>query len=882
MNYMNYVINDLELLREFDLSNYVFNARYMIEGKHDIIKNDINLSSYKRTLSELVNSVETLVTVNPDVLAFFGSCNKNLFNLNDKISSIVPPDVMDIKPQYIAGYVNTIGSLINDTIKGVDTKDRVDELSDISSLFKLKKQMVKTSLSYDTNHLTNSEFSIATAPKVTLNSDYVQKAIIPFLKTVETMSEPLIKNIADTNSVISECEKNIGAYNATIVNITKREGLESDVIRRINYVTYNCYRTLIELVSFLTAMVSRKVSYYIQYGNMCLGIRKRIESVMSNNPVIEGASETVLPEDNHNLAEDLQQGRADAYESIANNIYEYNTGILMNSPESPMRILGNSVGQSIDTSVDATDYDREDYNETNKMFGIISRGLDIISQYSDDYLMVFDDLIEKAGFQLNLEDRFRGLLAGLDDIEEYTSAANIPTVSTNIYFKMLSEVKDYGNNMTDIAKNIYDCHMKIEALTDRFNNNINGEYANAEAINELKVFFEDFVMQFDKLVNIVAGKFMMRLKSINIAIEVLNNKRIENNDINDDFCENTNFNTTTVDDIISEYTALTDAMFEDFAREYTVAKEMKLRGCKIVFEADAPAPAQNQTTTTTTQQPANATTTTQTTQTTIKNATGNNGFKQTLLNQLSQWFEQLSNKLKDVLSSQMAKNDQAYIQKFKNELLNKDYTNLSTQQPIYNYETLLPFNTITTDIIGLTNRVNSGIAQKLNTANNNDDIIKILFPSTPPISVFNADKMADAITQYYKVGNNTGSQPMNFSGDLLKTVVTNAVNYCENFYSNFLPSIQNNIKAINDNFKTVVSSVIQESGYDESFGFLFTEEEAANANGQAKDVNNMNDKIKKMQNYITQYCNAVLTAVFDREKDYIALLRTFVNESSNT
>ena len=94
--------------------------------------------------------------------------------------------------------------------------------------------------------------------------------------------------------------------------------------------------------------------------------------------------------------------------------------------------------------------------------------------------------------------------------------------------------------------------------------------------------------------------------------------------------------------------------------------------------------------------------------------------------------------------------------------------------------------------------------------------------------------------------------------------------------------IQNNIKAINDNFKTVVSSVIQESGYDESFGFLFTEEEAANANGQAKDVNNMNDKIKKMQNYITQYCNAVLTAVFDREKDYIALLRTFVNESSNT
>ena len=44
---MNYVINDLELLREFDLSNYVFNARYMIEGKHDIIKNVLYCKTQK-------------------------------------------------------------------------------------------------------------------------------------------------------------------------------------------------------------------------------------------------------------------------------------------------------------------------------------------------------------------------------------------------------------------------------------------------------------------------------------------------------------------------------------------------------------------------------------------------------------------------------------------------------------------------------------------------------------------------------------------------------------------------------------------------------------------------------------------------------------------
>lgn len=880
MSYLNFIIHDLELFREFDLTNYIYNARYTIEGNYNIIKNNISFETYRKTLLDLIPSIKSITTLNPEVLAFFGSCNKNLFNLNDKINSITPIDIADIKPQYLTMYVGTIGSLIDNTIKGNDTKDDIDMFTDMSSVFKLKRQMVKTSLPYEDNLIIYSEYSVDTAPKINLSSDYVQKAIIPFLKSVNMVSGDLSKLVDSALTAISKSENDILAYNAAINNIVNNGDIDSSTVKRLNYITYNCYRTLMELVSFLTAMVTRKVSYYVNYSTMCVEIKNRIENSMNNNPVVESISDTVLPEDNHNLADDLQQGRADAYDSIANNIYEYNTGVLMNSPESPMVTLGNSVQGSIETRVDDIEYDRTAYDETIKMFTIVSRGLDILSQYSDDYLMVFDDILDKAGFQLNLEDRFRGLLGGLDDVVEYTSAANVPTESTNIYFKMLSEVKNYGKNMEDIAKSIYECRMKIDTLDERFNNNINGEYANAEAINELKIFVEDFIDQFNKLVNIVAGKFMLRLKNINIAIEILNNKRIDNNDINNEICENTNFNTTTINDFISEYNALTDAMFEELAKEYTVAKEMKTRGCRIVFEADGATGGQAQPAATPAPTQQGSQTINNTTQTST--TTNKSGFTQKILEQMSKWFDQLSSKLNDIINSQMAKNDQAYIQKFKNELLSKDYTNLSTQQPIYNYETLMPYNNIITDMSGLKNRVNSGTMQKLNSVNNKNDIIKVIFPSTPPVSVFNSDKMADAITQYYKVGVNTGSQPMNYSGDSLKTLVTNAVGYCENCYTNIVTSIQQDISSIKSNFESAITTVIKENGYDETFGFLFTEEEAAAATQQANNVNNMNDKVNSMRNYITQYCNAVLTAVFDREKDYMALLRTFVNESSNT
>ena len=885
MNYNDFILNELYLFREFDLSNFVANARYSLKNKHDLNHNKVELQHYVGMLEESsIPQLEQIGGMKGELYTFFTTCNKNLLDsLPPKVEAeiISKPDVFDIKPVYLNQYVTTIGSIIDKTIKGEDTRNDVDRLSDTITIDNVKKQLVRTSLPYNSapKHLDGLVNNGVTKK---IDSTYVNDAIIPFLKTTNSIYPQLVKDVDITISAIKSCIKDIFAYNATIENIRQKEGMDSITIKRINYVTYNCYRALMEIVSFLTYMVMRKINYYSGNINLCIFVYSFINQIMENNPVHESVSESLLPEDTNNLKEELMQGRADSYDSISHDIYEYNSGVLMNSPESPMAVLGRSVEGSIETTVDNTDYDKTQYEEANKMYIIISQGLDIISSYSDDYLLVFDDIISKAGFQLSLEDRFRSILDGFDKVDDYTSASNLPTDSLNMYFKMLAEIKNYGNNMTTLAKNIYDCKMKMETLTDRFENNINGEYANAEAVNELKLFMESFKEQYDKLTNIVAGKFMLRLKNINIAMELMNTKRVENNDLNNELAEeNTNFNETDLQSIILEYEAQTDMMFESLMREYKIKKEMKDRGAKIIFEADEPA-ANNGTQTATQPAQQNQTQTTTTTQQTTNNNNKSGGFLNSITNQLNEWFNKLKQKLKDVMNGQMAKNDQEYIKKFKQELLEKDYTNLSTSQPILNYEVLMPYNNIINDINGLKSRVNSATLQKLNSTHSKEDIIKLLFPSSPPVNIFTAEKMADSITTYYKVGTQSTAQPMDLSGDALKTAVTNAVGYVENFYSNMLPSIEQNIDTIKSNFESSVAAVVKESGCDIDLGLLFTEEDNNTADQNAKNINNMNDKVTNAKNYILHYCEAVLTSVFDREKDYMNLLRTFVSDSNNT
>ena len=187
MSYIDYVLESLSLFREFDMSNYISNAKYSLKNKYNIKSNKLILGSSIKSLRELAYHMSSNKTIVPDVLAFYGSCNKNLFDSlpNTFIHAITVPDVGDIKPQYINSYITHIGKIIDDTLNGKDTRNDVIEFTDASSVNKMRKQVVKTTLSYDIDPAIALKCVITKTPSIQMSSAYVQKFIIPFLKSYE-------------------------------------------------------------------------------------------------------------------------------------------------------------------------------------------------------------------------------------------------------------------------------------------------------------------------------------------------------------------------------------------------------------------------------------------------------------------------------------------------------------------------------------------------------------------------------------------------------------------------------------------------------------------------------------------------------------------------
>ena len=919
MPFTKFVLGNLALYREFDQSNFISNANNSINNKVDLVKTDVDLKFYSNSLNKTLSDIDNISIHSDLLIAFFSSFSTSNIIIDTKVSDIIPSDVFTIKPIYLEQFLTSIGLIIDRTMKNKNISTDIDNFITTETVEKIKKQMVKTNLSYmSTSKDILMKDSRSSINMRKIDDNFIKDSILPFVKGVDSAITEVRKDILDTIATINTCSKNVALYNNTIESLKQREDFSEDIIKKINYITYNSYRALIDATSFLTSMVMRKASILIKnitnvlkvYGLFAVN-EKAIEMIESSS---------IIPDDTHNLVEDMVQGRADAFIDIADNIFSYNNGIMTNSPESPLNLLGNTSSTAITSFLDKATYDKTIYDDMIKMFLIIDEGLSSISSLTDDYILVTSDVINNSGFDARLCDRFKTTIDAIDDISKYTSASNLPTGDFNtVYFDLLAEVRDYGENMTKIAKSCSDCYNITLSLIDRYKNNVNQEYANTEAVNELNLFFEDFLEDFKELVTSMVSKFMLRLKNMNIALSQLNNKRVENYNLEDQFTENTDFNEELDILAVEFFEAETDLLFESMMRDYIKAREMRDRGAVIIFED------------------------------------GNSENTQGIMAQITKWFENLMNKLQDIITGPQAKKDAAYLNAHKAELLGLDYSGLSNKTPIFNYEALVGENTITTDLGNLKNRVNKDTFLK--TANlTGDDLIKIFFPTSPPLNVFKDKNIADAVTKYYKVGNQANAQPQVFSGDALKNIVTNGVTYCDKYYSSFLPSIKTSITAIKDSMSSAVNSVISqntsstgsvtkpvsnktntnESAYVSFDGVLYTEDNATttqtttatttaatastpsqtstksavnqntstNVNGRQQTTtnttnNNQNNNnnnqntaqknggnaikynFKESRNYVMNYCNGLLTAIFDRYKDYMALCRSLVPDTQN-
>jgi hypothetical protein len=217
-NEYDYVLNDLQLYREFDMSNFISNAKYSVANKVGLVKTNVELSHYSTMITSVLQNFNSMQIHKEEMISFFSTCSKDVINsITDDVRDITTSDVTTIKPQYLTQFVTNIGLIIDRTIKGEDNKFDIDKLVSLDMTEKVKKQMVKTSLPYLNSpkqliKIDNSGFRKA-------DNGYVKDTIIPFLKSMDEATASLQHDAMETISTINKCDDEINAYVKTIETI---------------------------------------------------------------------------------------------------------------------------------------------------------------------------------------------------------------------------------------------------------------------------------------------------------------------------------------------------------------------------------------------------------------------------------------------------------------------------------------------------------------------------------------------------------------------------------------------------------------------------------------------------------------------------------------
>ena len=901
-----FILSDLQYMRKFDMSNFVANANTSLgrftENATEMAV-DLKFNSYISYIDRSLNVLnQTKLVSDPNVLSMkFANID---FDSIDYTMKPLDNTQYIIRPKYLTQFVDNIGFTLQRLLKNGVVSDLDDELDHYVSsdiMVRVRRQMVSSPLPVDANLKDLADLSSDT--EITVSNKYYNTDILPFLdRYVKNIKEIVYTDADAVKTTIAKAQESLSTYIKVIIEYQKRLGDDVKTRLKLNKVVYNTYRCCLEATAFLAFSMIRKINLFVEN---TISINMLCNKIISDSPEMESAFDRgIISSDSKAVGEALLRGDIDAFQELANDIYEYNNSLIASSPfHGTNHLNGDKLFSSVDFETDQKDINDKAYKDTLEMIGVISQGLDVIAKNSDDYLLVFDDILEKSGFSMRLEDRFSGTLSSLDDIREYQSAVAFSDEcrpDMNIYFKILKEVREYPERMGEIADQISECKTKMNILSERFSKNINQEFQNTITIQELKNFFENLDEEFTNLVIKVGGKFMLRLKNMAIILEQMNKARSKDLDNNFMKLESEELRRMSYLSLVEEAESTTDLIFESMLSAYLVEKKKQQTGIQYIIEAEDDQSGKGK-----------------------KLVDG-------IKNKINTWFDKVINKIQQISDGVNAKRDQNYFARHKNDLLNRNYTNVTTKTPIIEYEKLMPFANITSDIKSLVSKTSPAnlSPQRLQSITDQESAARILFGNRPPIDVWKAEKISDAITKFYKSGNYP-ENPVELKNNDVKAMVEDAVNYCEPFYQSFLPQIRTNIERIKTNMETAMGNLVKESVIDSVFDSLFMEapgdtnqggqtQTGTNTGGQTggntgttpqqpqnnppqnnkptqtqnqpqnnnqsqqtqnvNTVSNMANKGEMIQKMVQQYCNAILTASFDRYKDYMQLLKSIIKD----
>lgn len=704
------------------------------------------------------------------------------------------------------------------------------------------------------------------------NHENIQNLVIPFIQQYVSGKETLEKEYSNIKTCLGEA---ISVLCGLIdkINARYQNSPIDEKVNCLNQIVFNLSYSVLAIEKNIIMAFSKKVLSFVE---SVKSINEMTSRITSNPNLMESVYDTTfVPVNTEGLASRLVEGDISAYREYSENVFNFHSGIFNNRYDS---VESDGVNDGFEVKVSQFMYDREPYIDVMNIYQNIFDSLNILSKNSDDYLLIFDDMIEKSGLSVSLQDRFYNDLELIDRITDYPEP--VPgTKNVDVYYRILNDIKNYPVNMEAIAQIIKDVHLQYVDLQNRFENRINGEFNKSQAIIELQNYMAEFDDQFKYVVNVTASKLMARLKDLAYMAEryslIINDseKPVGFIESMDDFTQDIYDSEVEINRIYNE------SSIKNLGKVFYKLNAYNRFGINVVFTEAEDNQNNPQTQNNQPQQNANNGKPDTSTKVTVNDSEQNTKTQNTMdkaslknvLDALAKWFDEVLNRFDKLCERQGAKNTK-WLASNKDALMNRRYVNVTAS--ILPYEEMMDSKKVLNELSDTANKISS-LKSSLNTLTDDMSVIKALFPN---IKITDPNTFGDACVKYFKVGGGELNVKEYANTELGNLVKQKVIPFCENYYDSYVSSVKQNVNKIKTSLSTLSESMVQESfsiGVEDGYIIYEAEEEK-------KDASSGKAKMNLIRKYVKLYTGSALNAIRDRNNDYFKLLSALVPKTKPT
>lgn len=873
-----FALKDMELMKEFDMSSFISNAKASINNTFNGVKiTPVKFETYVNMLTTVTNDFVAKASIDTDRFDNFKDMvNQMDDSLNMKVPMITESDVITIKPAYISQMVDTAKNMIQKFIQNTMSESEIAMFNYGEFALKVKKQAVVTTIPYmtTTKSIINLESNDQASMDLTKNNMLTK--VLPFVTNFKNNKFVVLKETSKLAEVITSASDDISIITTTVNNTIPN--LDAKKAQALSQFVYNLYKSILDVVSFTTMCTVRKLNTLSANIVKCETIYNVVRSTSMSSVIESVIDADLIPTDIDTVADDIMHGRVDVFSTIASSVYD---SIMNCSVGNPFSKIDPELSGSVDSMIQKAEYSKVPYEDTAKIFISIKTGLEIIVQNSDDITISFEDLMQKSGFTMDINDHYRSNLSSIDDLSAYNSVELAPTDDLNMLMAMMHEVSDYGENMKALSDSISDVFNLIDEIKDRYTKNINNDLKNTELVNEIKVFLNTLIEQYKRLSATVSTKFMDRLKAISFILEKKCGTDSDGN-ITTTEEETIDFVDMALESCIEDLENNIACIFEQMQEEYFTLKYEAMTGSRPVFEADGDQNNQ-QNTNNQNQQQNNQQQNGNNNSTKVSVTDGQNGAgtAKKVVQSIARFLNQLIQKFLGWIKKNGGRN-----KKFFDE--NGEY--LKTRKYVNCSVNILPYvaqAATVRDISNVISFINGLTPQALQQLNSKEDAYRKVIPMVSNLKIDDKKQTTDAITKYFKVGNaqlNTITKKDGELTELMNTVVTESLDYWGNN-----PTITGKLnelsKACENKEKTLGLNVDQSNNdqnntntnnVTESVNIIYLEDgdQQNNQNGN-QDQSNLAEKYGWVSEAVRVFVGCLMNAIRDKYNDYYTLAYQF-------